>query len=126
MAINFAGGTYTNAAVTTIEDVSDEITLHGKGVDMAFCVENTGAALTAFQLQAKVRHDDTFHTVLDGSDWATTHPAVKYVKGTLATLASGASGKCVLELGPWHSIKFRASCGTTTATSLKVNARLQS
>lgn len=127
MAINFAGGTYANAAVTSIEPVSDEIPLNGKGVDLAFSLTNTGAAaLTAFQLQAKVRGDSDFITVIDGADWATTHPSVEILKGAPVTLAGAATATAVVKLGPWHSVRFQASCGTTTSTSMKVSARLES
>lgn len=128
MSVEFAGGSLANAAVTTMEDISPEMILNGRGTSLTFQIANTGAALTGLQLVAKVRESDSYVAVLAGTAWNTVAGILRHEftsAGDLNTLGSGASGGAIVELGPWYAVKLQASCGTTTATSVSVTARLE-
>ena len=129
MSVEFVGGSLVNAAVTTMEDISPELVLNGRGTTLAFHLTNTGAALTGLQLVAKVRESDaSWQTVIAATAWNTIAGLLRWEytsAGDLNTLGNGASGGAVVDLGPWHAVKLQASCGTTTATAGSVQVRIE-
>jgi|GEM_PF-5505217 len=125
MLNRFTKGVVTlTPAFTTVVDVSPEIILDGHATDLALTLTNTSAnALTSFIMAVKTDKDDTFTTLLSGSDWAglANHGFMVAKQGTLATLAGGATGRAHIKLGPWYSVKFTATAGSAATTTLRVN-----
>ena len=125
MLNRFTRGCVTSTpAFTTVVDISPEIILDGAATDLALTLTNTSAnALTSFIMAVKTDKDDTFSTLLSGTDWAglANHGYLVPKQGTLHTLAGGATGRVHIKIGPWYSVKFTATATTAATTTLRVN-----
>ncbi len=118
--------TYTKEtpAFTTVVDISETIPINHRVTDLVFEIKNTSAnAMTAFNLQARTTEDGTWFTILTGTDWDTVAGILKHIKGTVKTLAGGATGMGHIETGPWNSIKFSATAGAAATTTVTVVTR---
>lgn len=127
MSKTFAGGDHGAVTVdTNSTDLTGEIVLAGLATEMVFQISNTGAALTALALEVKATSTSTFTSILSSTAWATLNATLLAYSGTLHTLASGATGVAHLRLGPWYSVRLTATCGTSTAVTVKSKVRRES
>lgn len=122
------GFTQATTAFTTVVDLTPEIVLDGDTTDLVFSLANTSAnALTDLFLVAKAHKDDAeFVTILSGAEWGTL-TAMLLAKGTTAgilnTLAGSAKARAHIRVGPWYSVKLRATAGAACTTT--VNGRFR-
>jgi len=104
----------TNAAVgTSLADIVDsdsnaEVIVSGFD-RLSISVENTGQALTNFQMHGKATSASTF-AVMIGVSQTTT-----WKNGT-GTLASGSTTTELIDVAGLYSVKFRAIVGSSTSS----------
>lgn len=112
----------TAAVTSSATDITDEILLEHTAKDAAILLTNIGANLTGLELQVKAAKADSFTTLISGSGWnaSASNRGIIFGTNNLHTLASGSSGVAHISVGPWYSMKLRATCGTTTAVTARV------
>ena len=74
----------------------------------------TTQAFDAFIMQAKVHPDSAFVTITSAIT-ATPGGVVLAASGTLATLAAGSTGWALLDVRPFHTVRFQASAAVDGA-----------
>jgi hypothetical protein len=83
-------------------------------------IKNTGsAALTNFVVMVKTHPEGAWITAITGAGWATASNFLNIASSGLNTLAAGATGWIRLSTTGFFSVKFQASCGTTTSLTIK-------
>lgn len=113
----------SNAAVgSTVETIGDDegiVIGPGQSAFVTAYITNTGAALTDFVLQFLAHPGATWDNILSGADWATATSLLVLAASGLNTLASGSADTIQLHIRSAHAFRFRASCGTSTAATIK-------
>lgn len=125
--------TGTNTAVgSSLEVVGPIVFLHGQKSRLSVQLENTGAALTDFQIQIvpdEVAYDaGQWHNLIQGAaDWGSSTISIKpyadvTVGADMSVLGDAGLGAFEIIVPGMHAVRFRASCATTT--SLVVHGQL--
>lgn len=81
-------------------------------------------ALTEFELLVQPHSGAAFYVVLAAAEWAETEERVQFVIGAPATLASGAFAAALVDIGPFHAIKFIAKCAAAQSATLNIKMRI--
>lgn len=88
---------------------------------VVFEVHNSGSnALTDLLLQVQAHPTADWQTLVSSTAWATTTKCVVAVVGTLQTLAGAAKGFAHVETGPVHAVRVRATAGTATTATVRM------
>ena len=117
---------FSGTGATTGTGLTDilEVILGEEGYkDLWFQVVNTGVNLTGFSLLGKVHTDGAYVTLLTTTGWDSVAGLLKFVSGTIKTLANAATGHAYVDIGPLYAIKFQASVGSST-TSVAIKGGL--
>lgn len=124
---------YAQYSGANTEDATAAMTLDGNYNNCNLAIENTGAALTDFQMLGQVYRDGPWHTLITGTAWQTVANILKKVvtsSGNLNTLGSGERAIVYVDHGFLHAVKFQAkiangvrNVGTFTASANPTNAK---
>ena len=121
--VEYSPGQYTSGAITALADLN---TIDTRGYSRLFMtLLNGAAALTAFVVQARAIRDQdavtsaSYATLASVTgDYTTPSGVIAKASGDLTVLANAAVGYLILDVRGIESVKFRASCGTSTTLVL--------
>ncbi len=81
-------------------------------------------ALTEFELLVQPHADAAFYVLLAAAEWTETEERVQFLVGTPATLAAGAFAAALVDVGPFHALKWKAKCAAAESTTLNIKMRV--
>jgi hypothetical protein len=107
----------TNASAVILTEV-----LEKTPKTLGFVLKNTGAKpLAALSLEVQMVPGGTW--VALEATW-TVAGLVRWVSGSLATLAAAATGAVYMDLPPVCGVRFKANCGGTDSTTVTLEVSL--
>lgn len=115
----------TGVAVTTTETDLQTVVV-ADAVSIGVRVSNTGAAaFTSFKIYAKFHPSDPAWSLLYSvaGDYTTPVAFLQACSTNMMVLANGASGWLTMDVVDMYSVKFTATCGTSTTAAVRGTAK---